>query len=386
MSKRRESKKTAVFELEPDGFSIHTFELSKRLTRYEYHWIKDKLYRSQEKKNGKAEIYKLDNGSHCYTKFKENGVRIYLEHNRSEDAFESYFVRMVINPRVLIEPGCSYLGILPQKKSSIKKLRRSFKELFEGTVFDNDIESYYLSRLDLCTNIRCSNNRLFRELVRVLRKLPTPPKYERKFYTHHKDKKKANRYNKHYLRFSCGTHELIIYDKTYQIRDGNLIIGYEKLPEGVLRYEVHCERAYIKRIEKNSNTTDVLDMLWMLMQESEERIVDHFSRCFSDVQFMQKEELERRIRKSGFKSENKTVMLELTARLQRMQSADKAIQKMQKAGFNVLGLLDRFEKLGISPIPLRKNFCAEKLPGPVELLRSVSVGNVTVEYVKVKYK
>lgn len=124
----------------------------------------------------------------------------------------------------------------------------------------------------------------------------------------------------------------------------------------------------------------------MLMQESEERIVDHFSRCFSDVQFMQKEELERRIKKSGFKSENKTVMLELTVRLQRMQSADKAIQKMQKAGFDVLGLLDRFEKLGISPIPLRKNFCAEKLPGPVELLRSVSEGNVTVEYVKVKYK
>lgn len=380
MSKRKESKKTAVFELEPDGFSIHTFELSRKLTQYEYRHIKKVLYSDPE-----IEIYQEYPGHHYCKSYAKCGVRIYLEHNQSKDGFESYFVRMVTNPRVLIEPGCSYLGILPQKESSIRKLRRSFKELFEGTVFDSDIGNYYLSRVDLCTNIRCSNNRLFRELVRVLRKLPAPPKYERKFYTH-KDKKKANRYNKHYLRFSCGTHELIIYDKTYQIRDGNLIIGYEKLPEGVLRYEVHCERAYIKQIEKKSDTTDILGILWKLMQESEERIIGHFSRCFSDVDFKQMEELERGIKTSGFKLENKMVMLELTARLQRMQSVDKALRKMQKAGFDVSGVLERFEKLCISPIPLRKNFCAKRLPGPMELLRRISDGAISVDYIKVKYK
>ena len=62
--------------------------------------------------------------------------------------------------------------------------------------------------------------------MRVLRKLPTPPKYTREKYKH-KDKKKANRYNKHYIRFHCGTHELIIYDKTYQMQDNNLVISYE---------------------------------------------------------------------------------------------------------------------------------------------------------------
>ncbi len=380
MSKRKESKKTAVFELKPDGFSIHTFELSKKLTRYEYYNMKEALYSDPE-----IEIYQEYTGHHYCRSYAKYGVRIYLEHNQSKDGFDSYYVRMVINPRVLIEPGCSYLGILPLKSSSIKRLRKAFKELFEKTVFDNEIENYYLSRVDLCTNIQCSNNRLFRELVRVIRKLPTPPKYERKFYKH-KDKKKANRYNKHYLRFGCGTHELVIYDKTYQIRDGNLIIGYEKLPEGVLRYEVHCERAYIKRIEKKSDTVDVLDVLWGLMQESEERIIGHFSRCFSDAEFMQMEELERKIKESGFKPGNKAVMLELETRLQRIQSVDKALTKMQKAGFDTSGVLDQFEKLGISPIPLRKNFCAKKLPGPVELLKHISDGKIPVEYIKVKYK
>ena len=79
-------------------------------------------------------------------------------------------------------------------------------------------------------------------------------------------------------------------------------------------------------------------------------------------------------------------MLELASRLQRTQSVDKALQKMEKQGYSTAGLLDKFAKLGISPIPLRKNFCAESLPGPVELLKRILTGNIAVEYVKVKYK
>lgn len=385
MSKRIESKKTAIFELEQDGFSVHTFELSKQLTKHEYHQMKDRLYREQEGKKGKKEIYQEYEGCYHYRKFERNGVRTYLEHNQSKSGFDTYFVRMVINPRVLIEPGCSYLGILPPERACIEKLGKKFGKLYDGTVFDNEIKNYYLTRVDLCTNIRCDSNKLFRELVRVLRKLPTPPKYERRFYKH-SNKKKANRYNKHYLRFCCGTHELVIYDKTYQLRNGDLTIAYEKLLEGVLRFEVHCERAYIQRIEKNTGTSDTLEVLWALMQESEDRIIDHFGRCFPDTEFVQMEILEKKIKQSGFKKENRRTMLELVSRLQRTQSVDKALQKMEKQGYSTAGLLDKFAKLGISPIPLRKNFCAERLPGPIELLRNISEGNVTVEYVKAKYK
>ena len=161
--------------------------------------------------------------------YKDYGIRITLEHN-SSDSMETYYVRMVVNPRKLIDPGASYIGILPPEESGVKELKKAFANLFKDTVFENDINAYQLRRVDFCTNIRCSNNRLFRELVRVLRKLPAPPKYERRLYKH-KDKKEANRYNKHYLRFHCDTKELIIYDKTYQVRNGELIVGYETLPK-----------------------------------------------------------------------------------------------------------------------------------------------------------
>lgn len=386
MRKRIESKKTAVFELEPDGFSIHTFELSMKLRKKQYHQMKDTLYRIQEQPGEKQWIYQEEKGRHCCIHFRKYGIRtIMLEHNQGQKDANTCFVRMIINPRVLIEPGCSYLGILPPRESSVEKLRKAFKKLFDGTVFDNDIENYYISRLDLCTNIRCDNNKLFRELVRVLRKLPTPPKYERKFYKD-SDKKKANRYNKHYLRFCCDTQELIIYDKTFQIRDGNLKITYEKLPEGVLRFEVHCKRKYIQKVEKKSASESPAKVLWAMIEESEDRIINHFSRCFSDTEFVQMEELKERIKKSAYRGKTKGAMLELAAQLRRIQSVDKALEKLEKQGYDTNGLMDKFDKLGISPIPLWKNFCAKSLPGPVGLLCAVSEGKVQVEYVKVKHK
>lgn len=383
MSKKIVKHKTANFTLEPDGFSIHTFELSKKLSTTEYYDIKDQLYRQLEQSGGKPWVYKDGYGNHIcvlYTGYGINSIR--LEHNRSAD---TYFLRMVVNPRKLIDPKSSYIGILPPEEASIKALRKAFAKLFKDTVFENDINAYQLTRADLCTNIRCDNRKLFRELVRVLRKLPTPPKYERKLYKH-KDKKKTNRYNKHYLRFVCGTHELVIYDKTYQMRECGLVVSYEKLPESVLRFEVHCEREYLRKVEKNSGQTDTDKLLRQLIQESEDRMIDHFSRCFSDVKYVQFGEIERIVMQSAFKKENKDSMLELASRLQRAQSVDKALSKMEKEGCDTAGLLERFNKLGISPIPLWKNFCAKELPGPAALLKAVSDGELAVEYLKIKQK
>lgn len=67
--------------------------------------------------------------------------------------------------------------------------------MFEGTAFESDIDAYELKRVDLCVNVRCDNKKIFREIVRTIRKLPTPPKYERKL-SNGKDKSKIN---KHYL-------------------------------------------------------------------------------------------------------------------------------------------------------------------------------------------
>ena len=68
-----------------------------------------------------------------------NSIR--LEHNQ---LVGTYYLRMVVNPRKLIDPRASYIGILPPEKSSVKKLKKAFSKLFQNTVFENSINAYQL--------------------------------------------------------------------------------------------------------------------------------------------------------------------------------------------------------------------------------------------------
>ena len=91
------------------------------------------------------------------------------------------------------------------------------------------------------------------------------------------------------------------------------------MPEGVLRFEVRSIREYIRRIEKELDSDSPMKVLWAMVQKSEERIIDHFSRCFFDTKFVQMDALKRAIKESGYKKKNKDAMLELASRLQRTQ-------------------------------------------------------------------
>lgn len=92
MSKRVELKRPAVFELEPDGFSIHTFELSMELNKEQYQQMKDRCISSRngrEKANGS--IRRKKGGISAFACRKKGIHTITLEHKKSEGQFDSYF-------------------------------------------------------------------------------------------------------------------------------------------------------------------------------------------------------------------------------------------------------------------------------------------------------
>ena len=374
--------KKARFMLESDGFSIHTFEISRKLTKSEWNYCKGKLY-DQSKVFSKGCVYKESKGVHRVSRYEANGLRITLEHAHDQEDSRGYYVRMVVNPRKVIDPDASYIGIFPPERSNITELQAAFHTLLKRSAFNDQLDDYYLSRVDLCVNMRCDHKKIFREVVRVLRKLPTPPKYKR-VSRKEKDRKKANKYNKHYIKFQCGTHSLVIYDKTYQVTEQGLQVDYEDLPEGVLRFEVQYQRSVLRGLEKKLATDNPSELLWHLMQKSEKRICKHFEQCFADVQFCQIEEIERRIMGSKYEDEIKQAMLEFTHRMQRKQSVDQVLEEMASEGFFVEDLLRKVHKLGFSSIPLWKNFCTQQIPGPVSLLRMISEGEVVILYQKMK--
>lgn len=372
----------ARFMLESDGFSIHTFEISRKLTKSEWAHCKERLY-DQKQVSSRGCVYKESKGVYQVSQYEQYGLRITLEHAPDQENSRGYYVRMVVNPRKVIDPDTSYIGIFSPEKSNIIELQAAFHALLKRSAFNDQLDDYYLSRVDLCVNMRCDHKKIFREVVRVLRKLPTPPKYKR-VSRKEKDKKKANKYNKHYIKFQCGTHSLVIYDKTYQATEQGLRVDYEDLPEGVLRFEVQYQRSVLRGLEKKLDTDNPSELLWYLMQKSEKRICKHFEQCFADVQFCQIEEIEKRITGSKYEDEIKQAMLEITHRMQRKQSIDQVLEEMRSEGCLVDDLLRKVHKLGFSPIPLWKNFCAQQIPGPVSLLRMISEGEVVIPYQKMK--
>lgn len=199
------------FQLEPDGFSIHTLEIVKKLSNKEYKRIRDSIYQ----KCPKGEMYSdrgwQGEGERYRCKwFWREGLRINLEKNVHKQVSTCY-LRIAVNPRKLIDPSSSYLGILPPDEESIRTMSEKFTMLLKDSGLPCALNAYQLSRVDLCVNIRCDTSKLFKELLRVMRKLPTPPKYERCYYKG-SDRKAANRYNKHHITFKHESRELVVYD------------------------------------------------------------------------------------------------------------------------------------------------------------------------------
>lgn len=386
MSKKVKKHKRAEIRLEPDGFSIHTFELSMQLSKSEWHNCKEQLF-SEQKNAGEIWIYadKSCKGLYTCTRYTDAGIRIRLEHIGSKKENLKYFIRMIVNPRKLVYPQSGYLGILPPEEDSIELLEKTFYSLLRKSPFKREIHKYYLSRVDLCTNIRCDNKKVFRELVRLLRKTTTPKKYERRFYQH-KDKKKANQYNKHYIRIACDSQELVIYDKTYQMNENDLVVDYENLPSGVLRIEVHYGRDKLRSIEKKHKTDDPLDLLWLLMQESKQRICKLVETCYPAHKYRSCEACLDVIEHSRFSEQTQSNMRTLVTQMQRKQTIDAAFRSMEKQGIRTDGLLQKFAKLGISPIPLRQGYTAERMPSLSEILCAVDKQPMAVELIYWKWK
>ncbi len=384
-SKKVRKHRQAEITLEPDGFSIHTFELSMKLSKSEWKKCKQRLYADQEEA-GEHWIY-LDkqSGHYICTRYADAGIRIRLERNDTGKDKSTHFIRMIVNPRKLVYPQSGYLGILPPEEDSIELLEKTFRHLFRKTPFENDMRRYYLTRVDLCTNIRCDNKKVFRELVRLLRKTATPKKYERRFYQH-KDRKKANKYNKHYIQIACGSQELVIYDKTYQMDENHLAVAYEGLPAGVLRIEVHYSRDKIKSIEKDAGTDGPLDILWLLIQESKPRILKLVEKCYPQLDYFSYEEANARIKQSRFKTHTRERMLTLLEEMRSRQTIDAALHGMARQGVPTERLLGKFEKLGINPVPLRQGYAASRMPSLTEILRTVGEKPMTVEFCYWKWK
>ena len=389
MSKKGLNRKASV-KLTSEGFSIHTFEVSLQYTELSWKHIKDRLYKELAKRDTgeQAWIYATNKKRNRYvcTRYSGHGVRITLEHNSSSSEIESYYVRMVINPRKLLDPNASYLGILKPAGDVAEKISKAFCKLFHDTPFEEDLNQYYLTRVDVCTNVECDNAKIFRELIRATQKQPAPPKLERQFYTC-PDRKKEVRYNKHYIHYTCKSYELVMYDKTYQLTEEGLNLSYEKLPEGVLRYELRLKRNYIRTLEKRYKTKNTTEFLQTVVDEALRLLFTKFYENFPPDYYWRLGELLKKIWDIPCAEHIRYKMIAVSKLTSECSGVDEAFEKLGYSKEVKKTLLQQFRLMELSPVPLRKNFSAEWIPAPTYLLYLLADNKdavVYIPYVRIK--
>ena len=113
-------KNAGTFRIGPDGFSIHTFELSKKVRNNDYKRMRDRLYHQCSK----GEVYREGERHRCRW-FQRNGLRISLEKD-VHGQISTCYLRIAVNPRKLIGPNSSYLGILPATEESVQDVSKMF--------------------------------------------------------------------------------------------------------------------------------------------------------------------------------------------------------------------------------------------------------------------
>lgn len=98
MGKKVRKYKNVEIVLEPDGFSIHTIELSRKVSQTEWKQIKSDLYDYNEQYSENI-IHPdgLYHGCHICTRYAEAGIRIRLEHIKDKNETKGHYIRMIVS-------------------------------------------------------------------------------------------------------------------------------------------------------------------------------------------------------------------------------------------------------------------------------------------------
>lgn len=109
-------------------------------------------------------------------------------------------------------------------------------------------------------------------------------------------------------------------------------------------------------------------------------------KCYPQLDYVAYDEAQKRIEQSSFKPDTRERMLTLLNQMLRKQTIDAALHRMARQGVPTERLLEKFEKLGINPIPLRKGYAAFRMPSLAEILRTVGKDPVYVQLSEPKWK
>lgn len=362
-----------------DGYSFHTLELKAHPDGEIFNRALKLLYKAAKKsKDPRQTTYPLTKynskniKSHCSTMLSSCGILLYLTEKISKKGWHSYTIKAVVNPRKVLDPECSYLGIAPTDEESLSQFQDKFTTLMRRYHLPEFLDEWTLTRLDLCVNLQLNKKKSAREFCRLLQKDLLPPKLERVFFFEpDADKelqKKQKDADRHSLCLENSSYSIVVYDKLYQAEINGLLdpSDWKKLSDGILRLELRCFKPCLDKLaakEKLDSTSEQLD--W-LAQHSRDLILKKTNQAFSGGMHCKPDIAKQIIDGSTYHEttcEQLQWLIDRTRYAFNLRQLETGMKK--KFGLKprtVAKRLEQLENLSINLVPLRNDFYLKQLP------------------------
>lgn len=372
-------------KLTSDGYSFHTLELKIHPKYKEYaHILKCFYQRSNGSHSGTTypltKYNTTQKQTHCSTLLSKNGILLYFTSTQMS-GIPNATIKAVINPRKVIDPSCSYLGIMPADERSLEQFQEQFTLLMRKYHLPEFLDQWNLTRLDLCVNIQFNNKKSASEISRLLRKDLFYQKIERVLCFNPNSDSKAQTKQKnddlHTLKLKNDSYCFVTYDKLYQM-DELQLFNQEcqwRLPKGLLRIELQCYSPYLGKLAQKEKLKHTSEVIRHLTLHSRSLILKQIKKVFTQGEHLKPLAARTIIQSSPYQKHTQKQLLWMFDRMRRPFSLEQLTRGMvKKFGIEkrtVLKRLDQLQKLGINPIPLRNDFYLDILPSLPLIMESL---------------
>lgn len=330
-----------------EGFSFHTFELTKEIHREQYRTIKNTLYDSA--KFNRNRVYS-DHNCLVSEQFKRFGIIIKLY---GKDQFN--FFQLRINPRIVCG-DYNYLGIFLCTEENIAILFSTVNQLLDSIHCGFLMEDMNLTRMDFCVNLQLEDRSITEVYLHCIRKCAIPGKFNRNsFLSAEKDSKTKN---KHSFRAAGSELTFTVYDKLFQAEEENLLNSAELYPPALIRFEVSLGQQMIHELAmmglKSADCTpDLFRYLGYGSRSVMEEVIFIF---FPAGRYVTYENAKTEIINARLKRKIRDRMLSLLEHASLCGNLNSAISKLEEeyrlTPYQIRVILQAFEKLRINPVTL----------------------------------
>lgn len=357
-----------VIRLTSEGYSYHTFELKWNPSGHVFYQTRNFLHSV----SAHDQFYPLnqygDDRYFCGV-LRDYGIRIYLTKTRNK-----YVVKLIVNPRRLIDPEASYLGIMQPDSESFELLEQVFTDCMRRVRMPEFLDDWTLSRMDLCVNIFWNKKRASHELIRLMQKEPTPAGYQKnqfkKTAVSGNRKKRQRKKFAHILKFSNDSIALVVYDKRYQMIREKLERPSEELPKSILRVELQCERKWIRRYAGKNKLQSTCGLLTSLASNSRDLIFQYASKLYNGGDYCKAKVLSKMIKEAPeIRKKSQKHMLTLAEALGKTENMEKALKKAALSQKQYRTCLQHFAALDLNFIPLKEDYYIDRVPSLLKILQ-----------------